>query len=65
MQSIRLDLGEPLLEYTYDGITTRSYRVKASFKTRFVFSDYPFDEHALFIKLRHTEQTRSELNLRR
>ena len=56
-----VDLGEPLLEYTYDDITTRSYRIKTTFKTRFVFLDYPFDEHTLSIRLRHKGQTRSEL----
>lgn len=56
-----IDLGEPVLEYKVDGVTTRAYRVKGAFRTRFIFSDYPFDRHALSIRFRHTKQKRNEL----
>ncbi len=57
----RLELGEPIAEKTMDGITYRAYRVKADFKSEFLFHDYPFDQQQLMVKFRHTNLTRDNL----
>ena len=42
-------------------ITYKAYRVKANFKGRFHFKDYPFDKQILAVQFRHTKLTRNNL----
>jgi len=57
----KLELDEPIGEETIDDITYRVYRVKADFKEKFRFNDYPFDRQQLAIRFRHSNLTRDNL----
>jgi len=54
-------LGEPILEETHAGITTRTYRVIADFKTDYDPADYPLDRHTLSVHFRHEDRTITEI----
>ncbi|QTA87797.1 ABC transporter substrate-binding protein [Desulfonema magnum] len=54
-------LGKPLKEERTKNITRRVYRVKADFKYDFDFHTYPFDQHMMPIRFRHTDQTKDRL----
>ena len=57
----KLELDAPIDEETFDDITYRVYRVKADFKEKFRFDDYPFDRQKLAIRFRHANLTRDDL----
>ena len=48
-------LGQPVFDATENGMTTRIYRVKATFQDQFDFKAYPFDRHELRISFSHAE----------
>lgn len=54
-------LGTPILVSEDDGITTRTYRLKAKFKGNFDFHDYPLDRQILPIQFRHSKLTKEQL----
>ena len=56
-----IDLGEPIMERSFEDTTTRAYRVKAYFKSEFFFHEYPFDEQILRIQFRHKEHEKNQL----
>jgi len=57
-----IKLGKPLDKSVSDnGIGYRVYRIKADFKSNFLFNDYPFDLQSLMIKFRHPTATRERL----
>lgn len=57
-----VSLGEPFMtERSKEGITVRSYRVTADFKTAFDLRAYPFDRQVLRIRLNHTDLPRTKL----
>ena len=55
------DLEKPIAEQFHNGVTTRSYRIKALFKADFDFHDYPLDKQILPISFRHKKLTRDNL----
>lgn len=57
----KLELDEPIESEMIDDTTYRVYRVKADFKEKFHFNDYPFDRQKLAIRFRHTNLTRDSL----
>ena len=57
----KLELDEPIESEIIDGITYRVYRIKADFKEKFRFNDYPFDRQKLAIRFRHANLTRDNL----
>ncbi len=57
----KLELDDPIDEKVVDGITYRVYRVKADFKEKFRFDDYPFDLQRLAVRFRHANLTRDNL----
>jgi len=58
----KLELGKPLFEeISDDGSVYRAYRVKANFKERFNFKDYPFDTQKLAVRFRHAKLTRHNI----
>ncbi|MCP4350257.1 MAG: ABC transporter substrate-binding protein [Desulfobacterales bacterium] len=54
-------MGKPVMEETEKGITIRLYHITGDFKMDFDFHSYPFTNHFLPIKFRHTKQARSKL----
>lgn len=48
-------LGQPVFDARENDITTRIYRVKATFQGQFDFRSYPFDQHELRISFHHAE----------
>ena len=48
-------------EQFHNGLTTRSYRIKTTFKAEFDFHDYPMDKQILPIYFRHNTLTRDNL----
>ena len=48
-------------EQFHNGLTTRSYRIKTTFKAEFDFHDYPMDKQVLPIYFRHNTLTRDNL----
>ena len=57
----KLELDEPIQEAKIDDINYRVYRVKADFKEKFRFDDYPFDRQKLAVRFRHTNLTKDDL----
>ena len=57
----KLELDEPIGEEILGDVTYRVYRVKADFKEKFRFDDYPFDRQQLAIRFRHSNLTRDDL----
>lgn len=57
----RLEIVEPITEETIEGITYRSYRIKAYFNENFDFHKYPFDVQQIKIKFRHDYLTANQL----
>jgi branched-chain amino acid transport system substrate-binding protein len=55
------NLGNPILVSADDGITTKTYRLKAKFKGNFDFHDYPLDRQILPIQFRHSQLTKEQL----
>jgi branched-chain amino acid transport system substrate-binding protein len=54
----KFNLGKPLFEnISDDGTVYKVYRVKADFKERFNFKDYPFDTQKLAVRFRHAKLT--------
>lgn len=53
-------LGEPVMEKNQDGITTRTYRVIADFKTDYDPTGYPLDQQTLSVDFRHEDRTTTE-----
>ncbi|MBI9089228.1 MAG: ABC transporter substrate-binding protein [Desulfobacterium sp.] len=46
-------LGEPIWELTSDGVTTRVFQIRATFKNRFDVFSFPFERHDLNIHFHH------------
>lgn len=57
----KLELDDPIQESEIDGINYRVYRVKADFKEKFRFDNYPFDSQELAVRFRHLNLTRKDL----
>ena len=57
----KLELDEPIQESRIDDTNYRLYRIKADFKEKFRFDDYPFDRQQLAVRFRHTNLTRDDL----
>lgn len=57
----KLELDAPIDEKVVDGITYRVYRIKADFKEKFRFDNYPFDQQQLAVRFRHVNLTRDNL----
>ena len=57
----KLELDDPIESEIINGVTYRVYRVKADFKEKFRFNDYPFDRQQLAIRFRHSNLTRDNL----
>ena len=57
----KLELDDPIQESNIDGTNYRLYRVKADFKEKFRFDDYPFDRQELAVRFRHPNLTRDNL----
>ncbi len=56
-----VSLGEPLLEMTDNGITTRAYHVHGDFTSSFTFFRYPFDQQTLRLSFHHKTRPRNSL----
>ncbi len=56
-----VELKEPLVDTVTDGLTLKTYKVRAEFRGEFDFFRFPFDEQALPILLRHDSITRDRL----
>ncbi|MCP4109492.1 MAG: ABC transporter substrate-binding protein [Desulfobacteraceae bacterium] len=54
-------LGKPFKEETADGVITKRYRVKGTFRYDFDFHAYPFDRQTIPIRFRHAVHTDDEL----
>ncbi|MCP4350258.1 MAG: ABC transporter substrate-binding protein [Desulfobacterales bacterium] len=59
LSQVRLD--QPVLEETTDGVTVRTYHVKADFEIDFDFRDYPFGHQKINISFRHDYRIRNNL----
>ena len=57
----KLELDEPIQESKINDVNYRLYRVKADFKEKFRFDDYPFDRQKLAVRFRHVNLTRDDL----
>ena len=57
----KLELDDPIEESKIGDIKYRVYRVKADFKEKFRFDDYPFDRQQLAVRFRHKNLTRDNL----
>ena len=57
----KLELDDPIQESEIDGVNYRVYRVKADFKEKFRFDNYPFDSQELAVRFRHLNLTREDL----
>lgn len=58
-----IQLEQPIAELEDKGMTVRAYRVTASFKSRFDYGRFPFDDQELPIRFRHQSLLRSDLLL--
>ncbi|MCP4404018.1 MAG: ABC transporter substrate-binding protein, partial [bacterium] len=56
-----ISLGEPLLEMTDNGISTRAYHIIGDFRSPFSFFRYPFDRQTLHVSLQHKTRPRNSL----
>ncbi|MGD1919043.1 MAG: ABC transporter substrate-binding protein, partial [Pleurocapsa sp.] len=57
----KLELDDPIQESAIDGVNYRVYRIKADFKEKFRFDNYPFDSQELAVRFRHINLTRKDL----
>ena len=57
----KLELDDPIQSSKIDDVNYRVYRVKADFKEKFRFDDYPFDRQQLAVRFRHKNLTRDNL----
>ncbi len=58
-----ITLGQPISDIKRNNVVTRVYRVTADFKSDSDFRMYPFEQHTLKVKLRHSRLTREKLIL--
>jgi branched-chain amino acid transport system substrate-binding protein len=58
---VPIELGDPVWELTSDGVTTRVFRIQATFKNRFDFSAFPFGGYNLNIYFHHRSMGFNEL----
>ena len=57
----KLELDEPIQESKIGDVNYRVYRIKADFKEKFRFDDYPFDSQQLAVRFRHANLTTEDL----
>jgi branched-chain amino acid transport system substrate-binding protein len=58
---VPIKLGDPVWKSPGDGVTTRVFRIQATFKNRFDFSAFPFGRHNLNIHFHHRSMGFNEL----
>jgi len=58
-----VSLGDPVKEIKTNDITTRAYHVVADFSSVLDFHAYPFEDHTLYVRLRHKDMTKDQLIL--
>lgn len=56
-----IEMNEPIVEETENGIAIRTFHIKADFKTDLDFRAFPFDRHELYIKYHHANMRCGEL----
>ncbi len=56
-----VNLGEPVIEETVNGVTKRVYRIRATFKGNFNLAKYPFDSQKLEITMSHRKSTTQDV----